>query len=126
MLTQESKREVSSSEEVMLARLWDSSERQTLKAEKEQMEAGCYIDVPLLNSEQREKYSNFKSVNNSPNIANNSQNITNNSQNEEQTEHNQRKRKRSGTPSDENNAKGKVARGKKLVLFQIFVFFSIF
>ena len=117
MLTQESKREVSSSEEVMLARLWDSSERQTLKAEKEQMEAGCYIDVPLLNSEQREKYSNFKSVNNSPNIANNSQNITNNSQNEEQTEHNQRKRKRSGTPSDENNVKGKVARGKELVLF---------
>ena len=110
LLTQESKREVSSSEEVMLARLWDSSERQTLKAEKEQMEAGCYIDVPLLNSEQREKYSNFKSINNSPNIANNSQN-------EEQTEHNQRKRKRSGTPSDENNAKGKVARGKKLVLF---------
>ena len=110
MLTQESKREVSSSEEVMLARLWDSSERQTLKAEKEQMEAGCYIDVPLLNPDQREKYSNYKSINNSPNIANNSQN-------EEQTENNQRKRKRSGTPSDDNNAKGKVARGKKLVLF---------
>ena len=124
MLTQESKREVSSSEEVMLARLWDSSERQTLKAEKEQMEAGCYIDVPLLNPDQREKYSNHKSINNSPNIAsnspniaNNSQNITNNSQNEEQTEHNQRKRKRSGTPSDDNNAKGKVARGRKLVIF---------
>ena len=124
MLTQESKREVSSSEEVMLARLWDSSERQTLKAEKEQMEAGCYIDVPLLNPDQREKYSNYKSINNSPNIAsnspniaNNSQNIASNSQNEEQTEHNQRKRKRSGTPSDENNAKGKVARGKKVVLF---------
>merc|ERR1719483_337143 len=111
LLTQESKREVSSSEEVMLARLWDSSERQTLKAEKEQMQAGCYIDVPLLNPDQREKYSNYKSINNSPNIANNSPNITNNSQNEEQTEHNQRKRKRSGTPSDDNNAKGKVARG---------------
>jgi len=111
LLTQESKREVSSSEEVMLARLWDSSERQTLKAEKEQMEAGCYIDVPLLNPDQREKYSNYKSINNSPNIANNSPNISNNSQNEEQTENNQRKRKRSGTPSDENNAKGKVARG---------------
>ena len=40
MLTQESKRLASSSEEVMLARLWDSTERQTLTREKEDVEAG--------------------------------------------------------------------------------------
>ena len=78
---------VSSSEEVMLARLWDSTERQTLKSEKEDMEAGKLIDVPLLNPEQRQQYSSFKMIN---------------SQNE-------RKRKRSGTPADEN-ARAKVAR----------------
>lgn len=56
LLTQESKRLASSSEQVMLARLWDSEERQMIAREKEQVEAGNLIQVSLLNDEQRLEY----------------------------------------------------------------------
>ncbi len=60
LLTQESRRMVSSSEEVMLARLWDSEERQMFAREKEDIEAGNILgDVALLDKEQRSQYSNF-------------------------------------------------------------------
>lgn len=59
LLTQEAKREISSSEEVMLARLWDSEERQLFAREKEEVEAGNNIDVPLLDSEKRNQYSSL-------------------------------------------------------------------
>ena len=59
LLTQESKRLISSSEEVMLARLWDSEERQLLAREKEEVEAGNLIDVPLLEAEQKQQYSSY-------------------------------------------------------------------
>merc|ERR1712241_1302619 len=43
LLVQESMRQVSSSEEVMLARLWDSDERQLLNNEKEDVKRGEII-----------------------------------------------------------------------------------
>merc|ERR1711902_149241 len=102
-LTQESKRMVSSSEEVMLARLWDSTERQTLTREKEEVKAGSLIDVPLLNPDQRQQYSNYNTM----------INTTTTRQTETTQEHmhnNELKRKRSGTPTDET-PKMKYARG---------------
>lgn len=59
LLTQESKRLISSSEEVMLARLWDTEERQLFAREKEEVEAGNMIDVPLLDTEKKQQYSNY-------------------------------------------------------------------
>merc|ERR1719273_2058827 len=87
LLTQESKRLASSSEEVMLARLWDSTERQTLTREKEDVEAGNKLsDVPLLDPEKRQQYSNYNMIN------------SKNQTTEEQLQHNNKKRKRSGSP----------------------------
>merc|ERR1712226_1760926 len=48
LLFQESQRQVSSSEEVMLARLWDSDERQLLTTEKEEVKRGEIIELPEL------------------------------------------------------------------------------
>ena len=59
LLTQESKRLISSSEEVMLARLWDTEERQLFAREKEEVEAGNLIDVPLLEADKKQEYSNY-------------------------------------------------------------------
>ena len=62
LLTQDSQRLVSSSEEVMLARLWDSEERLILKTEKEEVDAGRHIQVPLLDPEKRSQYSEYMST----------------------------------------------------------------
>ena len=60
LLMQESKRMVSSSEEVMLARLWDSEERQIHAREKEEVENDNLIqNVPLLDANQRQQYSQY-------------------------------------------------------------------
>lgn len=59
---QESKRMVSSSEEVMLARVWDTEERQVHAREKEEVEAGTLMDVPMLDEEKRQQYSQYLSI----------------------------------------------------------------
>ena len=62
LLVQESKRMASSSEEVMLARLWDSEERQIHAREKEDFESDkdkLIEDVPLLDAEKRQQYSEY-------------------------------------------------------------------
>ena len=102
LLTQESKRLASSSEEVMLARLWDSTERQTLTREKEDVEAGNKLsDVPLLDPEKRQQYSNYLMIN------------SKNETKDEELQHNDKKRKRSGSPSpSDENPKGKYPRGE--------------
>merc|ERR1719433_1006301 len=94
LLTQESKRLASSSEEVMLARLWDSTERQTLSREKEDVEAGKRLsDVPLLEPEKRQQYSEYNMINSK-----------NEKSTEDEVQLNSKKRKRSGssTPADLN------------------------
>jgi len=61
LMQQESKLMVSSSEEVMLARLWDSEERQILASEKQQKERdGQLQDVPLLEADQRKEYLQYE------------------------------------------------------------------
>ena len=63
LMNQESKLMVSSSEEVMLARLWDSEERQILAREKQQKERdGQLQDVPLLEADQRKQYLQYTNV----------------------------------------------------------------
>lgn len=49
-------RQVSSSEEVMLARLWDSDERQLLNTEKEEVKRGEIIELPELPSSWAQRY----------------------------------------------------------------------
>ena len=63
LMQQESKLMVSSSEEVMLARLWDSEERQILASEKQQKERdGQLQDVPLLEADQRKEYLQYTNL----------------------------------------------------------------
>ena len=56
LLQQESTRLASSSEEVMLARYWDSEERQALAKEKEEIQNGQVLELPALPSEWASKY----------------------------------------------------------------------
>ena len=49
-------RQVSSSEEVMLARLWDSDERQLLNSEKEEIKRGEIIEMPELPDSWSKRY----------------------------------------------------------------------
>ena len=56
LLQQESTRLASSSEEVMLARFWDSEERLTLAKEKEDVQNGRVLELPPLPSEWSTKY----------------------------------------------------------------------
>ena len=56
LLQQESTRLASSSEEVMLARYWDSEERQALAKEKEEIQNGNVLELPALPSEWASKY----------------------------------------------------------------------
>ena len=49
-------RQVSSSEEVMLARLWDSDERQLLNTEKEEVKRGEIIELPELPNSWAQRY----------------------------------------------------------------------
>jgi len=56
LLQQESTRQASSSEEVMLARFWDSEERQNLAKEKEDFQKGVVHELPPLSEEWAAKY----------------------------------------------------------------------
>ena len=56
LLVQESMRQVSSSEEVMLARLWDSDERQLLNNEKEDVKRGEILELPELPESWSRRY----------------------------------------------------------------------
>jgi hypothetical protein len=56
LLQQESTRMASSSEEVMLARFWDSEERQTLAKEKEDVQNGQVLELPQLPLDWSNKY----------------------------------------------------------------------
>ena len=56
LLAHESMRMAASCEEVMLARLWDTDERQTFAREKEEVRNGSSIDLTMLTAEQRAEY----------------------------------------------------------------------
>ena len=59
LLMHESMRMASSSEEVMLGRLWDSDERQHFAREKEEVKNDRPIELTMLTSEQRAQYKEF-------------------------------------------------------------------
>lgn len=56
LLQRESTRLASSSEEVMLARFWDSEERQNIAKEKEEFQNGAVHELPPLPDEWSAKY----------------------------------------------------------------------
>merc|ERR1719334_1344939 len=56
LLVKESMRTASSSEEVMLARVWDSDERQLLASEKEAVKNGQPLEDLQLSEEERTTY----------------------------------------------------------------------
>ena len=56
LLQQESTRFASSSEEVMLARFWDSEERQNVAKEKEDFQKGEILELPPLPDEWSARY----------------------------------------------------------------------
>lgn len=56
LLQQESTRMASSSEEVMLARFWDSEERQNVARDKEEFTKGTILELPPLPDEWSARY----------------------------------------------------------------------
>ena len=56
LLQQESTRLASSSEEVMLARFWDSEERQNVSRDKEDFQKGVVLELPPLPDEWSARY----------------------------------------------------------------------
>ena len=59
LLLKESTRKCASSEEVMLARMWDTDERQTLARQKEQVKSGEILELPPPPDAWREKLDEF-------------------------------------------------------------------